>query len=99
DSDSLLCRRSGGRSLVRHGDAGDATNVLVGQQAAGAQQRSEAAVAGGELVEAASLDHPSLVEEDDAIGIAHCGEAVRDDEGGAAATQLVDRLLDTRLRL
>ena len=72
-------------------------HFLVVEQAAGAQQRGEAAIVGGKLVEPAGFDDAALVHEDDAVGVAHGGEPVRDDEGGAAIAQLVDRQLDALL--
>ena len=49
--------------------------------------------------ETAHLDDPALVHEDDQVGVAHGGQAVGDDEGGAACAQAVDRFLDARLGL
>ena len=46
----------GSGRLARHRDAGDATDLLVVEQAAGAQQRGKTAVARGEVVELAGLD-------------------------------------------
>jgi hypothetical protein len=46
---------------------------------------------------AAALDHLAVLQHDDAVGIADGGEAVGDDEAGAALQQLGQRLLDLPL--
>jgi len=49
-------------------------------------------------VRTAFHDH-ARIEDDDAVGLLHCGQAVRDDEGGAIAHQLRQRRLDVALSL
>jgi hypothetical protein len=43
-----------------------------------------AAVVGHQASVRAGFDDPAVIEDDDRIGVAHCGEAVGDCDGGAA---------------
>src|SRR5690606_8670799 len=55
--------------------------------------------AGEQLVVPTLLDDAPGVDDDDAVGMLHGGEAVRDHEGGAALRELLERLLDGSLGL
>ena len=57
----------------------------------------EVAVAAVEVVEGlvgATLDDPSLLDDEDLVGAADGGEAVGDDEGGAALHEVAEAMLD-----
>jgi hypothetical protein len=47
----------------------------------------------------ALLEHPAAIEHHDLVGVLHGREAVRDDQRGAPRQQLLQRVLDQRLRL
>ena len=57
------------------------------------------AAAGQQFAVRAALDDPSVVDHEDAIGVDDRRQAVRDDDRGSAAQDLVERLLDRELRL
>ena len=48
---------------------------------------------------AAALDDAAVVDDEDAVGIGDCGQAMGDDQRGAAGRELGERLLDRPLRL
>src|SRR5260221_12016637 len=57
------------------------------------------AIAGQQLLMAALLDNAPLVQDDDAVDVANRGEAVGNDDRRPAPPELVQRILDERLRL
>src|SRR5699024_5127097 len=62
------------------------------------QARVDAAVEVDELGVRALLDEVALVEHHDAVRVLGGGEAVGDGDGGAAAGEAVDRLLEAHVR-
>src|SRR5688572_22176222 len=56
-------------------------------------------VVGEQLVVTASLGDLPLVDHDDAVGVAHGGQTVGDDEHGAAAHEIGESLLHHELAL
>ncbi len=55
------------------------------------------AVAGQQLIVASDLGDAAFVDDDDAVGIAHGGEPVRDDEDRPSTHQVGERLLHDEL--
>ncbi len=53
--------------------------------------------AGEEFVVGAALEDAAFLQDEDEVGVADGGEAVRDDEGGAAGEEALERLLDEEL--
>src|SRR5437879_2326270 len=83
---------SGGSAGRRGGSARDAFHL----------ERVEAAIEAvlrDQLVVTADLGDAPLVNDDDAVGVAHGGQAMRDDEHGAAAHEVGQRLLHHELAL
>src|SRR2546423_12580942 len=64
-----------------------------------AGELSEAAAMLDQLVEGAGLDDASVLEHQDAGGVANGREAMGDHEGGASLHDLVERGLELRFRL
>ena len=72
-------------------------NFFVREDAAGAQQRREPAVAMAELIEAAFFDDTATVQEQDLVCFPNSRKTVRDDEGRPVLAQVVDCRLNLSL--
>jgi hypothetical protein len=87
----------GGGAAAALVDADHLLAGLVDEALEARHAHEDARLVGDELVERALLDDDALLDHRDHVGVADRREAVRNDDGGAAAHHLLERLLHDRL--